>query len=106
MFVPRYTEQDARRAIAESLCYTEVLRRLGLRPAGGNHSVLRRYVDEIWRIPTDHFDPHRVRSAKVVQRRPVPLELVLVPGSNYNRTKLKEPLYGTGLKARRSSSTT
>jgi hypothetical protein len=63
--------------------------------------VLRRYVEEIWRIPTDHFDPQRARSAKLARRRPVPLELVLVPGSNYNRTKLKERLYGTGLKARR-----
>jgi hypothetical protein len=100
MFVPRYTEQEARTAVAESLCYTEVLRKLGLRPAGGNHRVLRRYVDEIWRIPTAHFNPARARLAKLARRRPVPLELVLVPGSNYSRAKLKQRLYDAGLKAR------
>ena len=63
--------------------------------------MLRRYVEQIWRIPTDHFDPQRARSAKLMRHRPVPLELVLVPGSTYNRTKLKERLYDTGLKVRR-----
>lgn len=98
--MPRYTEQQAREAIAESHCYTEVLRKLGLRPAGGNHRLLRKYADEIWRIPTDHFDPQRARLAKL-EHRPIPLEHVLVPGSTYSRTKLKERLYETGLKARK-----
>jgi hypothetical protein len=98
--VPRYTEQEAREAIATSLCYTEALRKLGLRPAGGNHRVLRKYVDEIWHIPTDHFDPQRARLAKLERPRPMPLVLVLVQGSNYSRTKLKDRLYEAGLKTR------
>ena len=32
----------------------EVLRHFGLRPAGGNHRLLRRWLDE-WGIPYDHF---------------------------------------------------
>jgi hypothetical protein len=36
--MPRYTEKQARKAVAESLSYSEVLRRLGIRPAGGNHA--------------------------------------------------------------------
>ncbi len=79
MFVPRYTEQQAREAIAGALCYTEALRKLGMRPAGGNHRVLREYAEEIWRIPTDHFDPQRARLAKL-GHRPTPLELVLGAG--------------------------
>ena len=70
-----------------------------MRPAGGNHRVLRTYAEEIWRIPTDHFDPQRARLAKL-GHRPTPLELVLVPGSTYSRTTLKERLYDTGMKAR------
>jgi hypothetical protein len=62
---------------------------------------LRRYVEEIWCIPTDHFDPAHARTAGLARRRPVPLELVLVSGSNYSRRTLKERLYNTGLKARR-----
>jgi hypothetical protein len=46
MFVSRYTEQEAREAVASSLCYAEALRKLGLRPVGGNHRIFRKYVDQ------------------------------------------------------------
>ena len=98
--MPSYSEQHAREAVASSLCYSEALRKLGLRPAGGNHRMFRRYVDEIWRIPTDHFDPKQARAAKLNRNRPIPLDLVLVTGSDYSRAKLKERLYASGLKSR------
>ena len=60
---PRYTEEEARAAIAASLSYTEALRRLGMRAAGGNYGTIRRYVEDVWRIPVDHFDPDAVRRA-------------------------------------------
>ena len=60
---PRYTEEDARAAIAASRSYAEALRRLGMRAAGGNHRTIRRYAEEVWRIPVDHFDPDAVRRA-------------------------------------------
>ena len=101
MFVPRYTEEEARIAVAESCCYSEVLRKLGLRPAGGNHRVLRKYVDEIWRIPTDHFDAAARRILRLNRSEPLPLEEVLVTGSTYSRSTLKRRLFEAGLKARR-----
>ena len=97
---PRYTEEEARAAIAASRTYTEVLRRLGLRAAGGNHRTIRRYAEEVWRIPTDHFDPDVVRR-EALGRAPVPLEQVLVEGSTYQRSVLKERLFVAGLKERR-----
>ena len=99
--MPRYPEQEARGAVASSRCYSEALRKLGLRPAGGNHALFRRYVDEIWCIPTSHFDPEGVRVAQFKNRRPLPLDAILVEGSRYNRKALKERLYEDGLKARR-----
>lgn len=75
---------------------TEVLRHFGLRPAGGNYRVLRGWL-EVWGISTAHFSgtpPPR-------QREPIPLSQVLVAGSRYSRTKLKERLYAAGLKERR-----
>jgi Zn ribbon nucleic-acid-binding protein len=99
-FVPGYTEDEARGAVATSLCYSEALRKLGLRPAGGNHRVLRHWVDEIWRIPTDHFDPVQARFAGLRRNRPIPLEAVLVEGSGYSRATLKRRLFATGLKPR------
>src|SRR4051812_27293144 len=96
--MPRYSEADARDAVAESHSYAEALTRLGLRPAGGNHALFRRYVDSIWKIDTHHFDPYfssrrpnRVTSAK-------PLEEVLVERSTYPREALKPRLYASGLK--------
>jgi hypothetical protein len=101
MFVPRYTEQEARDAVASSFCYAHALRKLGLRPVGGNHRVFRKYVDEIWRIPTGHFDAERVRLMVARRQRPLPLADVLVEHSTYSRAKLKERLYESGLKSRK-----
>jgi hypothetical protein len=101
MFVPRYSESEARAAVAGSISYSEAMRRLGLRPAGGNHRHFRRYVDEIWQIPTDHFDPSSARLVSLIRHAPVPLEDVLVEGSSYSRRNLKLRLYDTGLKERR-----
>jgi hypothetical protein len=99
MFVPNYTEDEARAAVAASISYSEVLRRLGLRPAGGNHKVLRHYVDEVWRISTLHFDPNAARGRG--RRRVTPLGEILVEGSTYSRASLKRRLYSAGLKLRR-----
>jgi len=70
-----------------------------MRAAGGNHATIRRYVDEVWRIPTGHFDPVAARSRG---RKPsIPLEDVLVAKSRYSRSQLKKRLYKEGLKPRR-----
>lgn len=98
--MPRYSESEARQAVAECRSYAQVLRRLGLRPAGGNHALLRRYVDEVWQIPTPHFD-----GGASARRRPAapakPLKEILVRNSSYSRGKLKDRLYGEGVKKRK-----
>jgi transposase-like protein len=96
--MPGYTEQEAREAVAASLSYSETLRRLGLRTAGGNAALLRKWLER-WRISTDHFDPYaRTRAAR---RDRVPLNNVLVEHSTYQRRPLKLRLYAAGLKERR-----
>lgn len=98
--MPRYSEEEARKAVAASRSYSEVLRRLGMRPAGGNHKLLRKYVDEIWRIPTVHFDAGGAAIAHL-HKPPIPIEKILVEGSTYSRVKLKQRLFEEGLKQRR-----
>jgi hypothetical protein len=71
-----------------------------MRAAGGNDRTIRHYVEEVWRIPVDHFDPDGVRRA-ALRRPPVPLADVLVAGSTYQRSRLKERLFNEGLKERR-----
>ncbi len=97
--MPRYSEKEARAAVAVSLSYSEVLRRLGMRPAGGNHALLRKWVDEIWKIPTDHFDPGAAAN-KNLHKSAKPLAEILIKGSSYSRGKIKQRLFEAGLKRR------
>ena len=99
MFVPRYDEQQARAAIAASTSWTEALRRLGLRAAGGNFRLLKRWAAE-WGIDSSHFRPF-AHAAEHLWREPIPLEDILVEHSSYGRASLKKRLYDEGLKARR-----
>src|SRR3954454_19255858 len=92
-----FAEEEVRGAVAESLSYAEALRRLGLRAAGGNHRTIRKYVEEVWRIPVDHFDAAKARAA-AARRRAVPLAEVLVEASPYHRGHLKRRLLEAGLK--------
>jgi hypothetical protein len=95
--MPKYTEAEAREAVAASKSYSEVLRRLGLRPAGGNHALLKKWVNETWKISTDHFDPGGA-SVRNLHKARVPLDAVLVEKSTYSRGNLKRRLYEEGLK--------
>jgi len=85
--------------VAASRSYSETLRRLGMRPAGGNHKLLRHWVDDVWQIRTEHFDPAAARRAGLA-RKAIPLELVMVEASSYSRAHLKRRLFSEGLKQR------
>jgi HNH endonuclease len=94
--MPRFSRPELEAAAAASRSSSDVLRRLGLRPAGGNHATLRKYFS-LWGISTDHFDPAAARRA-ALGRTPVPLAEVLVEGSSYSRASLKRRLLADGLK--------
>jgi len=91
---------EARAAIAASRSFAEALRRLGMRPAGGNHATLRRYA-QLWQISTDHFDPAAIRLEGLSKARVrKPLAEILVEHSTYSRKHLKRRLYAEGVKQR------
>jgi hypothetical protein len=94
----RFTEEQARAAIAASLSWAESLRRLDMCASGGNWRTLQKYA-QLWQIPTDHFDPYAANRGP----RPgkTPLADVLVENSTYNRASLKRRLFEEGLKERR-----
>src|SRR3954465_13484690 len=52
---PRYSEAEARAAVAAARSHYDALVRLGVRPAGGNHATLKKYL-ALWGISADHFD--------------------------------------------------
>jgi hypothetical protein len=80
---PRYSEAEARTAIAAS-------------------RSLKRHALEVWCIPVDRFDPHAASRAALLRRRFVarPLDEILVEGSSFSRVQLKKRLYAEGLKLR------
>ena len=90
----RYTEAEARGAIAESMSWAEALRRLGYCQTGANHEMLKKRAAE-WGISTAHFDPYASSRGLRPKR---PLEEILVEGSTYSRSSLKRRLYDAGLK--------
>jgi HNH endonuclease len=93
---PRYTEAEARAAIAESRSWTEALRKLDYCPTGGNPATLKKYV-ALWGIRTDHFDPY-AGVMELIRRPKKPLDEILVEKSTYSRSNLKMRLYDEGLK--------
>ncbi len=95
MFVPCYSENQAREAIAQSFTYVQVLRLLGLCPAGGNAELLKKWLARR-EISTAHFDPRHDRRNGVPP--PIPLGEILVEGSMYARSNLKARLYAQGIK--------
>jgi hypothetical protein len=97
---PRYTEAEARAAIAVSRSFAEALRRLDMCATGNNWRTLKRYALEVWRIPVGHFDPHAASREALIRGRKVatPLVEVLVEGSSFSRVQLKKRLYAEGLK--------
>ncbi len=95
---PRYTEEEARRAIAESLCWAQALRRLGVRPAGGHHKTIKKWAGR-WQISTAHFDANAARRTASRARGRL-IEDLLVAHSTYARGHLKARLYEAGLKQR------
>jgi hypothetical protein len=94
---PSYSETEARAAIAAARSWSDALRRLGVRPAGGNHATLKKYA-AAWGISVDHFDWGGVRPPF---RAAIPLADVLIVGSTYDRRNLKRRLLHEGLKQRR-----
>jgi hypothetical protein len=97
--VPRktsFTESELRSAIASSRSYSEALRKVHLRPAGGNHRTIKKYA-ALWGICTAHFDQDAIRRESLY-RPPAPLSELLVEHSTYHRGHLKRRLLAEGIK--------
>lgn len=93
----RYGEAEARAAIAASRSWAEALRRLGYCPTGGNPQTLKRRAVQ-WGISTVHFDPYAAANEALRRTPRRPLAEILVQGSAYSRSHLKQRLYDEGLK--------
>jgi hypothetical protein len=94
-----YGDGDLRAAIANSRSWAEALRRLGYCPSGGNWKTLKKRTAALG-LSTDHFDPYAASRDRSRCTR-TPLDEILVEGSTFSRTCLKQRLYDEGLKEAR-----
>ena len=93
-----YTEEALRAAVASSRSVAEVMRRLGIRPAGGSHYYLSRRIREFG-LDTSHFLGQAHNRDKPGRRKPASDVLVLRPeGSLRTTTKtLRRAMIEAGL---------
>lgn len=88
---PRRTWSDAQLEAAVASCtnFTEILRSLGLRPAGGNDAAVRRHAARL-ELDIAHFNvERRVRGLRPYQTRPTPDEVVFCEGSHVRSAALR-----------------
>lgn len=90
--------------IKESRTYTETLKKLNLRAAGGNFKTLKNNIKK-YNLDISHFDSDAVRKEKLNNYTNVFIKKnindYLVEDSTYGRGHLKERLYKEGLKERK-----
>ncbi|GAB4319687.1 MAG: hypothetical protein Kow00117_09330 [Phototrophicales bacterium] len=93
----RYNEDTLRQAVADSYSYAQVLKLLGIKPAGGNYETLKRRIEQL-QIDTSHFRGHGWNGGqRAIVTRKYRLEDVLIKNSPYKQSSsLKKRLIEAG----------
>ena len=95
----KHTKEELEEVIKKSLSISEVCKNLGIIAAGGNYKTLQNKI-KLFNIDTSHFNGQGwntgTRYRKVVS--PIPIEKILIKGSNYGSSKLKKRLFDSKLK--------
>lgn len=98
-FKRRWSDDDLKKAVAESFSYRSVIIKLGLVPAGGNYQHVLRTVADLG-IQTDHFMGKGWNKGWEFDPRKKQVALVdwLINGSTVQSNTLKRRLFKEGLK--------
>ena len=93
-----WTVGQLRVAVKESYSYRQVIKDLGLVPAGGNYYQLKKYVAEL-KLDTSHFRGKAWnKGMKGIGKPIISTQEILVKGSTFQSYKLKQRLFKEGLK--------
>lgn len=93
----KYEKEMLEILVSESKSYSEVCRKLGLKPFAGNRKTLKKYIDK-YKIDVSHFTGYANKN----ERNHYLLNEVLIEKSPYPyTTHLKDRLYREGLKTRK-----
>lgn len=98
MRTKRWTLDQLRQAAKESKSIREVLKKLGLKEAGGNYCQIKKYL-HLNKIDTSHFTGRAWNKGIKVPFKPkIVLDDILVKNCNFQSYKLKNRLFKAGLK--------
>jgi len=93
-----WTIEDLKAATRKSSSIRQVLRRLGLKEAGGNYSLVKKYLEQS-NIDFNHFKGKAWNRGLTGLSSPrIPLADILVRKSDFQSFKLKKRLFQEGLK--------
>jgi len=95
----RYSEENLEKVVRESKTLKEVILGLGIRAAGGNYKVVKKYIEK-YKLDTSHFKDRIDGIKEYAFKNKIPLEEILIESSTYSRKNLKKRLYKEGLKNR------
>lgn len=83
-----WTDSDLKKKVKESTALAQVLRGLGLVPAGGNYLSIQIHIERLG-LSTSHFVGQSHNKGKQLPSPPgtIPLKKILVKNSTYTNTK-------------------
>lgn len=94
----KWTKLDLKKAAKNSTSIRQVIKKIGLIPAGGNYDQIKKYIS-LYKIKTSHFKGKGWNKGLKGIGRPIfPLEKILVENNNFQSYKLKNRLFKEGLK--------
>lgn len=93
-----YTKEHFEKVVKQSNSIAEVIRLLGL-TSHNNRQTVQKYI-QLYGIVTNHFESQAERNKRIVHSNKIELIDILVEGSTYKTSHLKERLYNDGLKDR------
>lgn len=93
-----WTEKDLRDAAKSSRSLRQIIKKIGLVPAGGNYAQVKKYLKE-YNIETSHLKGKGwSKGLTGVGTYRKSLEEIMVKDSSYQSYKLKKRLFKTGIK--------
>jgi hypothetical protein len=96
----RYTDDQLENAVKSSQSVAQVLRKLGLAPAGGNYEMIQKRISEL-DLDTSHFLGMAILRGKTHNYKKRSLLQILIHGRLENTWRLRNRLLSEGVKENR-----
>lgn len=95
----KWSDKDLKKHAKESTSIRQVLKKLGLKEAGGNYSQIKKYFG-LYKINISHFKGKGWnKGLKGIGKPIISLEKILVKNSTYQSYKLKKRLFSEKIKS-------